>query len=78
MKMGALKEIFWELGKDKACQQTFSGYFNLPPWGLDIQRSYELMTLIDEDVLAAQTNKDNEKIPMVINEHIINNALKFK
>lgn len=46
--------------------------------GVDIQRSYELMTLIDKDGLETLRNKDNEKILVFINKHIINYALKFK
>jgi len=53
-------------------------YFNQPPWGIDVQRSYELITSIDEDGEAQLTNNNGEVVTVEINQEFISDALKFK
>lgn len=75
-------ENFFKLHKAKECQEVFrkvglDGYFNLPPWGVDIQRSYELMTTIDKDGNAVLTGKDGEELTINITEETVCDALKL-
>lgn len=49
-----LPDTFFDVNRRKECKDMFhrvglKGYYDLPPWGIDIQRSYELMTSINED-----------------------------
>ena len=56
---------FFSLHAERDCTLVFGlvglrGFYKLPAWGVDIKRSYELMTSITEDGHAHITNKNNE------------------
>lgn len=75
-------DTFFKLHNNTECQRVFDkvgldGYFKLPPWGIDVQRSYELMTAIDEDGHAEITDKDGVKVQVHITEEIMSEALKL-
>lgn len=53
------------------------GYFNLPPWGVDTRRAYELMTTIEEDGVQTIINKAGEEVTMQILEEMISGALNL-
>ena len=52
-KTEPINTIFAMQQRDKCkavfCLVGLQGYFRLPPWGVDVQRSYELMSKIKED-----------------------------
>lgn len=58
-------------------QSGLDGYFSLPPWGVDVQRAYELMTTIDDDGVARITSKEGEEIHIKISEEMISAALQL-
>lgn len=53
------------------------GYFKLDPWGIELQRAYELMTTINQDGIATLENKEGEEVHVQILEALISEALKF-
>lgn len=76
-------DSFVKVQKDKKYIDLFKrvgldGYFSLPPCGVDLQRSYELLSSIDKDGNAKITDLDGEVTDVLIDEDIINQALKFK
>lgn len=36
------------------------GFFHLPPWGVDVQRAYKLMTSMEEDGMIEITNNKED------------------
>ena len=51
--MVALLDTFQQLVREKELQEIYAklgieGYFKLPPWGIDVQRAYELRKTIDK------------------------------
>ena len=73
---------FFKLHEDPVCQNAFNKvglekYFQLPPWGVDIQRAYELMTSIDDNGLAAITDRNGVKLKVQITEELVSEALKL-
>ncbi|KAI5060296.1 hypothetical protein GOP47_0024716 [Adiantum capillus-veneris] len=63
------KVIFRRLGLEN--------YFSLQPWGVDIQRSWELLTSIDDDGVALLTDLDGNRVKVTITEELIQEALKL-
>ena len=59
--------IFKKVGLD--------GYFGLEPWGVDLQRAYELMTTIDKDGVATLTMPEGETMQVQISADLISEAL---
>ena len=49
------------------------GYFGLEPWGVDLQRAYELMTTIDKDGVATLSMPEGET--MQVSADLISEAL---
>ena len=47
-------KIFKQVGLD--------GYFGLEPWGVDIQRAYELMTTINKEGAATLSTPEGETV----------------
>lgn len=75
-------DSFFKLHNTEECKRVFGkvdleGYCRVPPWGVDVQISYELMASIDEDVNAKITGKEREKLQVKITEDILNEALKL-
>ena len=60
-------EIFRKVGLD--------GYFGLEPWGIDIQRAYELMTTINKEGVATLSMPEGETVQVQIFEDLISEAL---
>ncbi len=78
-----LPKSFFDLQNDAQVQIVFrkvslEGYFRLPPWGMDYQRSYELMTSIDANGDAILTDLTGSKVKVTIDEATIERALKLK
>ena len=78
-----LPDTFQQLGQDEDLQDVYTklgieGYFKLKPWGIDVQRAYELMTSIDEIGTVTLTGEDGLPKMFAINEYIIQDALHFK
>ena len=59
--------IFKQVGLD--------GYFGLEPWGIDIQRAYELMTTINKEGVATLSMPEGETVQVQISEDLISEAL---
>lgn len=79
----AMPDTFERVHKTKEYMDVFKrvgldGYFNLPPCGIDLQRSYELMSSLNEDGVARVTGLDGEEVEVKIDEALINEALHFK
>ena len=60
-----LLESFFALHQAQPNMQVFrqvglDGYFGLEPWGVDMQRDYELMTTINSDGVATLTNQEGK------------------
>ena len=58
-----LPDTFQQLGHDDNLQEIYAklginGYFKLKPWGIDIQRAYEVITSIDDIGTVALTGED--------------------
>lgn len=75
-----LPESFFDLHHVEVNMRIFKqvgleGYFGLEPWGVDIQRAYELMTTINSDGMATLTNKEGEKVQVHISKELISKAL---
>ena len=51
------------------------GYFGLEPWGVDIQRAYELMTTINSNGVATLSTPKGETVQVQISEDLITEAL---
>ena len=60
-------KIFRQVGLD--------GYFGLEPWGVDIQRAYELMTTINKEGVATLSTPEGEIVQVQISEDMISEAL---
>ena len=78
-----LPKTFFAIQREKGVQRVFQNvgleeYFKLPAWGVDYQRSYELMTTLDVDNVAKITNMDGQKSRVHIDEELIANALQLK
>ena len=76
-------DTFFNLHARRDCTLVFSlvglkDFYRLPAWGVDIKRSYELMTTISEDVHAHITNKDNKVIMVRITDFLVNAAFTSK
>lgn len=61
-----IPNAFFDIQKRQECQQVFkkkglNEYFQLPPWGVDVHRSYELMTYINQDGVAKMTRHEEKK-----------------
>ena len=61
--MVALPNTFQQLGLEEKVQDVYAKlgiefYFKLPPWGIDVQRAYEVMTIIDKIGTVTLTRKD--------------------
>ena len=74
---------FFDLQNDAQVQNVFKqvsleGYFRLPPWGMDYQRSYELMTSIDAAGNAVLADLKGARIRVKIDEALIEKAFKIK
>ena len=74
---------FQAMGRDDKYMDVFrrlglEDYFRLPPCGVDIQRSYELMTSIDAIDTAKLTDMEGEKVVVTANENLVKEALHFK
>ena len=78
-----LPKSFFDLQNDAQVQIVFrkvslEGYFRLPPWGMDYQRSYELMTSIDANGNAILTDLTGSKVKVTIDKATIERALRLK
>ena len=78
-----MPKSFFDLQNDAQVQNVFKqvsleGYFRLPPWGMDYQRSSELMTAIDANGNAVLTDLKGSRVKVKIDEAMIEKALKVK
>ena len=67
-------KIIWKIFK----KVGLDGYFSLPPCGVDLQRSYELMSSLNDEGVATMTNLEGEEVQVKIDEALISEALNFK
>ena len=78
-----LPKTFFDLQNAKKVQEVFSKvgidrYFKLAPWGVDYQRSYELMTTLDMEGNAMISDMDDKKVKIKVDEALIEEALKWR
>lgn len=52
-------------------------YFKLPPWGVDVQRAYELMTTINDEGKDTITDKEGTKLQVKITADLVSAALQM-
>ena len=74
-------EEFWQFHKHINCINIFSkvgldGYFNLPAWGMDVKRSYQLLDTLTEEGNATISGPDDQPMTIAITEELIKDALK--
>ena len=79
----ALPDSFARVQRKKECMEIFKkvgldGYFSLPPYGIDLKRSYELLSTIDKDGNTKIMDLDGKVTEVKIDENLINVALHFK
>ena len=78
--MVLLSDSFFDLHQAEPNMHVFrqvglDGYFGLEPWGVDIQRAYELMTTINKDGVATLSMPEGETVQVQISEDLISEAL---
>ena len=78
-----ISDTFFALHQRRDCKEIFNlvglkDFYRLPPWGIDIRQSFELMTSITKEGVAQMTNKDDEVVQVQITDRLINEALHFK
>ena len=78
--MVVLPDSFFALHQAEPNMQVFrqvglDGYFRLEPWGVDVQRAYELMTTINSDGVATLSMPEGETVQVQISEDLISEAL---
>ena len=78
--MVLLPDTFFDLHQAEPNMDVFKkvgldGYFGLEPWGVDLQRAYELMTTIDKDGVATLTMPEGETMQVQISADLISEAL---
>ena len=70
-----LPNSFFPTHQRDECKALFhlveiQGYFRLPPWGVDVHQSYELMTNIKEEKGVELIGENGEAIQVQISEEI--------
>ena len=80
--MVLLPNSFFDLHQAERNMQVFKqvgldGYFGLDPWGVDIQRAYELMTTINSDGVATLSMPKGETVHVQISKDLISEALNL-
>ena len=76
-------KTFFNLHNDKEVKEVLrkiqmEDYFSLPPWGVDYQRSYELMTTLNMEGHAMVTNLEDKKVQIEVTTETIGDALKLR
>ena len=75
-------DTFFDIPKKKECIDVFTkvgldAYIKILAWGIDVQRSYELMTTINKEGVAKLINKEGQEVEVNFFDEIISEALKL-
>ena len=79
--MVLLPDTFFDLHQAEPNMEIFKkkvgldGYFGLEPWGIDIQRAYELMTTINKEGVATLSMPEGETMQVQISAELVSEAL---